>query len=213
MAPRRNRVRPDGSIVASASRGTYFGNRGCLHGVDGDLRRHFRGASWITCLLEFKGRHREMLVPGRFTELFFLDEATALAAGHRPCVECRRADFVRFATAWQRAQGLDARPRAADIDRVLHEQRTIDLDVAVRWPERLELLPTGTVIDLADGWGLVSGSGVRQWSDEGYGSLVMTGPNVMVVTPRATVAALSAGYAVDLHRSAYRPDGGIAPSA
>ena len=100
--PLRNRVTPLGDIVATEHRGTLMGNRGVLHDDDGMLRRDWQVRRWIACRLEFRGRHRELLQPRRWTELFFLDEATALAAGHRPCAECRNADFRRFQAAWLR---------------------------------------------------------------------------------------------------------------
>src|SRR3954468_18219668 len=91
--PRQNRVTPFGDIVANPARGTLMGNRGCLHDASGRIVRPFRLTNWIYCLLEFKGRHRQVMSPGRYTELFFLDEATALAAGHRPCAECQRGRY------------------------------------------------------------------------------------------------------------------------
>ena len=98
--PRRNRVTPLGEIVAVPERGTYFGNRGVLHDEGGRIRRPWQVRRWLICLLEFKGRHRAVMTPNRYTELFFLDEATGLAAGHRPCAECRRARFLAFRDAW-----------------------------------------------------------------------------------------------------------------
>src|SRR5919204_3108497 len=98
--PRRNRVTPFGDIIAAEARGLLFGNRGVLHDEAGKLVRDWQVRRWIACRLRFKGRRRELLRPGKFTELFFLDEATALAAGHRPCAECRREDFVRFRDVW-----------------------------------------------------------------------------------------------------------------
>ena len=106
--PLRNRVTPFGDIIATEARGLLFGNRGVLHDENGRLVRKWQVRRWIACRLEFKGRRRPLLRPGRFTELFFLDEATALAAGHRPCAECRREDFVRFRDAW-----LDTHPGAS----------------------------------------------------------------------------------------------------
>src|SRR5215213_5850381 len=95
--PRQNRVTPLSDIIADPARGLVFGNRGCLHDDDGRIRRHHAGRAWIACRLRFKDRRRVLMQPRRYTELFFLDEATALAAGHRPCAECRRADALSFA--------------------------------------------------------------------------------------------------------------------
>jgi len=99
--PLQNRVTPLGDLVAEPGRGLVYGNRGCLHDEQGRIRRRFNGRRWIACRLRFRGWHREpLLQPGRFTELFFLDEATAFAAGHRPCALCRREDYVRFGEIW-----------------------------------------------------------------------------------------------------------------
>ena len=107
--PRQNRVTPLGEIIAHEARGLVYGNRGCLHDDDGWIRRRYAGKLWISCRLSFKGRRRELVRPGRFTELFFLDEATALAAGHRPCAECRREDYNRFVECGRESR---ARPRS-----------------------------------------------------------------------------------------------------
>ena len=95
---RQNRVTPMGELIATPHRGRVYGNRGCLHDSEGRIRRAYNGKRWIACRLQFRGWHRRPLMqPGRFTELFFLDEATAFAAGHRPCALCRREDYVRLA--------------------------------------------------------------------------------------------------------------------
>src|SRR5215208_5500627 len=97
----QNRVTPDGDLIADPARGLVYGNRGCLHDADGAIRRRYAGRRWIACRLQFRGwRRSPLLQPGRFTELFFLDEATAFAAGHRPCALCRRADYDRFGAVW-----------------------------------------------------------------------------------------------------------------
>ena len=120
--PLQNRVTPLGELVATAERGLVYGNRGCLHDEDGRIRRGYAGKRWIACRLEFRGwLRRPLLQPGKFTELFFLDEATAFAAGHRPCALCRRAEYVRFGELWQE---LHAGETGADaIDVRLHTER------------------------------------------------------------------------------------------
>src|SRR5919108_4199279 len=119
---RRNRVTPLGELIADPARGLVYGNRGCLHDADGRIRRRYAGRRWIACRLEFKGRRRApLLQPGKYTELFFLDEATAFAAGHRPCAECRRDDYDRFVALW--AARHDGEPGAGAIDRRLHGER------------------------------------------------------------------------------------------
>ena len=122
VASRQNRVTPFSELVADPARGLIYGNRGCLHDAGGRIRRRYNGKRWIACRLEFKGWRRSPLMqPGRFTELFFLDEATAFAAGHRPCALCRRADYDRFAALWRE---LHPAQRGADaIDAQLHAER------------------------------------------------------------------------------------------
>jgi hypothetical protein len=165
--PLQNRVTPLGELVADPARGLVYGNRGCLHDADGRIRRHYQVKRWIACRLEFRGRRRSPLMrPGRFTELFFLDEATALAAGHRPCAECRREDYDRFAAAWLELHG----ERGADtIDARLHEER---FDSATRTRRlhaaRLDELPDGAFV-LDDGVPeLVRGDDLMSWTPGGY---------------------------------------------
>src|SRR3954454_19072105 len=119
---RRNRVSPLSELIATPARGLVYGNRGCLHDEEGRIRRRYNGRRWISCRLRFKDWHRSpLLQPGKFTELFLLDEATAFAAGHRPCALCRRADYTRFLDAWRT---LHPRQRGADaVDGQLHEER------------------------------------------------------------------------------------------
>src|SRR5499426_3922843 len=122
--PLQNRVTPAGEIVADPSRGLLMGNRGCLHGPGRALGvSRWRSKLWICCLLDFKGVQRDPMPPGRWTALFFLDEATALAAGHRPCGYCRRADYLAFGEAFRAAHGLAERPRAPYLDAWLHAER------------------------------------------------------------------------------------------
>src|SRR4051794_9642506 len=148
--PHQNRVTPTGELIAVADRGTFTGNRGVLHDPAGRIVRQYQVRRWITCLLEFRGRHRTVLAPGRYTHLFFLDEATAFAAGHRPCAECRRADYQRFRQCWAAAQGLAELPGADAMDDVLHGER---LPVAGRRrtvPVLFGDLPDGTFVAWPD---------------------------------------------------------------
>src|SRR3954454_12205060 len=120
----QNRVTPDGTIFSTPARGTFMGNRGgALHNCNREIVRQFIGHRWITCLLEFKGRQRKVMSPGLYTELFFLDEAVAFAAGHRPCAECRRARYNDFREAWRRAMGGPSLRMADKMDVVLHKAR------------------------------------------------------------------------------------------
>ena len=209
-APRRNRVAPSGEIVAVDARGTWMGNRGgCLHDDQGSIVRTHRSSAWLICLLEFKGRSRQVMSPGLYTELFFLDEATALAAGHRPCFECRRDDATAFARAVTGWVPGDARPRAAAVDAALHPYR-LPFGAGRRptWTAEAEDLPAGTFVSLGGNPCLVTGNALRPWSFHGYQSSVglPTGP-IQVITPPPTVRALSAGYPVAVHPTAADPSG------
>jgi hypothetical protein len=197
----RNRVAPTGEIVDSGLRCGWMGNRGCLH-RGREVVRPWRTTAWITCVLEFKDRWIEQWVPGRYTVLFLHDEAVALAAGHRPCAECRRADYNRFRDAWERAHG--ARPSAKDLDAALHAER---LDGAARRTHRSRWndVPDGAFVRVDAGPALVVGDAVVSWSNEhGYttaGPRPRTG-DVDVLTPRSTVAAIRAGYAPQIAATA-----------
>src|SRR5262249_29835791 len=124
--PRQNRVTPLGEIIACPERGTMMGNRGVLHDGQGQIKRRWGLQRWIVCLLEFKGRHRSVMLPNRYTELFFLDEATGLAAGHRPCFECQRRRYNEFRAAWAMGNLHDQANgplSAGEIDERLHADR------------------------------------------------------------------------------------------
>jgi len=202
--PLQNRVTPFGDIVAVAARGAWMGNRGVLHGDGRTLaRRRWTTRAWLTCRLDFNGRHRAVMTPHRYTELFFLDEATALAAGHRPCFECRRADFRRFRDAWVAAHGGDG--RVGSIDTMLHAarvgpgraKRTFDADARD--------LPDGTMVAHPHAPGaacLVHRGALRPWSFAGYGAPIPVAGPVAVLTPAPAVAAIAAGYVPQVHVSA-----------
>ena len=199
---RRNRVTPFGEIVAAPERDLlWMGNRGCLVGGSGrESRRHWGSRAWIICRLEWKGRRLPLMEPGRNTQLFFLDEPTALAAGHRPCHACRRQDALRFqgATAHQRTPALDG---ALQADRLtpVGEQRT--------FPATLQALPGGVMVQRraapAAAWLLWNGR-LHRWSMAGYdlAEAAPPGEQVSVLTPRLTVEAIRAGYAPVPHPSA-----------
>lgn len=201
--PRTNRVRPDGELIATPARGLFWGNRGALHDADGTIVRYSRGKNWIICALEFKGRRRTLYAPGRLSELFFLDEATALAAGHRPCGECRSAAYRAFKSAYARAhEGEPA--SAAAIDARLHADRLARRGVKCTYLADLATLPDGAMIDLAGQPWLVLAGNLLAWSPGGYTQRrARTGVGqVRVLTPRATVATLAAGFRPELHPSA-----------
>ncbi len=201
--PLRNRVTPFGEILALAGRGTLMGNRGILHDAQRTIVRDSQVRRWIACRLEFRGRHRHIMTPGRWTELFFLDEAAAFAAGHRPCAECRRADFVRIQDAWRHVYP-DALPLADVIDARLHTERRLGPWIKRTYTAQLETLPDGSYIKLDDRPWLVLADTLLAWSADAYQDRRRrppTGP-VVVLTPPSIVAVLRAGYAASFHPSA-----------
>jgi hypothetical protein len=204
--PLQNRVTPTGEIVADPARGLLMGNRGCLHGPDRRLGvARWRSKLWICCVLAWKGVRRDPMPPGRWTALFFLDEATALAAGHRPCAYCRRADFVAFAEAWRQGHALAQRPRAAEIDARLHAERVDPRSRRqVTRPAKAGELPDGVMVRMGSGPGLLAGGAVLPWTFAGYLAPVPLPPAtpVELLTPPATVAAIAAGYRPLLHPTA-----------
>jgi hypothetical protein len=203
--PHRNRVTPEGEIVAVAARGTILGNRGgCFHRDDTTLKaRPFASRQWICCVLQFKNRRRKLLQPGLYTELFFLDEATAMAAGHRPCFECRRADAERFAIFWNEVRGKSGRAAAPAMDDVLQAER-IDADYA-KLISRATLggLPDGTFVRTSNGPALFWGGQLWPWSFAGYRAPQHAAADklVDVLTPPSIVAILAAGFRPKVHET------------
>ena len=207
--PLQNRVTPYGELFAIAARGLFMGNRGGrLHRDDRTLSsRRWVSRQWICCVLQFHDRHRQVWKTG-YTELFFLDEVTALAAGHRPCFECRRNDARAFAGALAKGLRLRAVPRAADMDALLHAER---LDGRAKRMHRrpIDDLPDGAFIALPRTPGqafAVRGSHLLQWTPAGYGGRRRRprGMKVDVLTPPTILAALAAGYRPAWHPSANR---------
>jgi hypothetical protein len=201
--PRQNRVTPYGELIAVPDRGMFWGNRGVLVDGQGRLARYSRGRAWAICVLEFKGRRRQQWSPGRLTELYFLDEATGLAAGHRPCGECRYRDYQAFKRAWASAHGGEV-PGVAEIDARLHHDRLIRAGVRRSYQALPAELPDGAMIDLGGEPFLVYGDRLLAWTPGGYVARPVPVPvdPVTVITPRATVATLAAGYRPVIHPSA-----------
>jgi hypothetical protein len=202
--PLKNRVDPCGELFADPARGLFFGNRGGRFHTDEKTltRRRFVSRAWICCVLEFKNRRRD--VWGRFyTELFFLDEVTALAAGHRPCFECRRREAQAFATFWQQAFKREAPPRAGEMDAVLHRER-LDGRAKRRHRRGIDDLPDGAVIALEEGAFALRGDALLRWTPAGYAARQQRpyGITVDVLTPPAILAVLVAGYRPHWHPSA-----------
>jgi hypothetical protein len=211
--PRQNRVTPYSELIAVPDRGLFWGNRGPLLDREGRLARYARGQAWVICVLSFKGRRRQQWRPGRLTELYFLDEATGLAAGHRPCGECRYREYQAFKRAWARAFGPASarpgvppgvRPGAPEIDARLHESRLIRPGVRRTYQAPLAGLPSGTMVDIGGDPCLVYDGRLLAWAPGGYAERPGEVPRdpVTVITPQVAVAVLAAGYRPVLHPSA-----------
>jgi len=215
--PKQNRVTPFSTLIATPARGSLMGNRGCLHNDRQQIRRSFQGSRWIICLLEFKGRRRPIMMPGQYTELFFLDEATALAAGHRPCAECQRERFNLFRESWARANpklsGGVTRPAATVLDAVLQGERSGAGGPV--WSDSLDDLPDGVfVTDDEQSAYLVFRQQALRWSSAGYERPEMGRPHypARVLTPGSVLRALAEGYPAGVHASAYQIMGLEQPS-
>jgi hypothetical protein len=203
-APERNRVTPMGEIVAIPLRGAWTGNRGILHSGRQIVRSHASDL-WITCALEFRGRyHPEQWLPHHYTFLYFHDEAVSFAAGHRPCAECRRADYRAYQRAW--AEGLGVRPPSAtEMNRQLHGERIVRgtrrrRTHAMPWAD----LPDGTFVTIDGAPAVIAGDQLTPWTHDGYGAPGARPRRgvAQVITPPSTVAVLRAGYPVQIDDSA-----------
>lgn len=194
---RQNRVTPLGELIVTPARGLVYGNRGCLHDAEHRIRRSFNGRRWIACQLEFEGWHRSpLMAPGRFTELFFLDEATALAAGHRPCARCRRQDYDRFRQIWARVHGAAAGADA--IDAQLHHERLLEGAGERRLHGlAVDALPDGAMILWDGAPRIVLGHQLLAWTPAGYEQPVArpTSGNAQVITPPSLLAVLRTNWA------------------
>jgi hypothetical protein len=208
--PLQNRVSPEGDIIACPERGTMFGNRGGrIHGPDRQLgSKRWHSKQWICCVLAFKGRRRPVMAANRYTELFFLDEATALSAGHRPCFECRREAALQFAILWNAARGLPGRAAAPDMDDRLHGERVSSTGAKRIWLASSADLPDATFVRWAQAGrrqiGMLLARQFRPWSFAGYGPALKlpAGTALEVLTPQSIVTVLGAGYRPVLHSSA-----------
>lgn len=207
--PLQNRVDPWGRLNAVPERGAWMGNRGILHGEDRRVLAPWRHQAWVTCRLEFKGRHREVFSPHRYSELFFLDEATAFAAGHRPCAECRRERYEEFKGLWCEANLGVSDPRVvpvARIDRRLHAERASRGGGKVTFRARFGELPDGAFIEHGGGAWLLWGGALCRWSPAGYSrpGLELAGADVVtVLTPASVVKVFERGLRPRVHASAF----------
>jgi hypothetical protein len=205
--PLQNRVTPAGDIIATPHRGMFTGNRGIIHdpATRTLLTRRWANKAWLTCVCEFKGRRREVMGGRSWTELFFLDEATAFAAGHRPCFFCRRDDANRFRAAWE--EGNDVKNVLADdMDTVLHRER-LDAGKKRLHPRTMPLdeLPDGVMVQQGSESYLIMQGRALSWSPAGYRETPNAINDAMLLTPPSTLRALDAGYRPVLHPSAKSP--------
>lgn len=202
--PLQNRVTPTGDIIATAHRGLFTGNRGIIHdpATKTLLKKRWSTPAWLTCTCEFRGRHREVMAQRSWTELFFLDEVTALAAGHRPCFYCRRDDANRFRAAWEKGNRVHD-VRMHDIDTVLHHER---LDHgkkrlhALLMP--LDQLPEGAMVQRGEESFLVTQGRALLWSPAGYVAVEHPPDEAALLTPPSTLRTMNAGYQPVLHPTA-----------
>jgi hypothetical protein len=209
--PLQNRVTPLGEILGTPARGLFMGNRGRLHDDRRVLKRQYSSETrWLVCVTEFRGRKRVPMSPRQYTELFFLDEATALAAGHRPCAECRNADYRRFKELWIRTN-RDAVPRSSNVsaeqmDQVLQAER-MHADGSKRtYAVASDSLPDGVIVTFpeeADAY-LLWQKALLRWTPAGYDlrRLLETTAIVKVLTPPSIVRTIAAGYVPALHPTA-----------
>jgi len=206
--PLQNRVTPSGEIVSTPERGLFTGNRGIIHdpATKTLLNRRWSSKAWITCTCEFRGRRRDVMGTQSWTELFFLDEATAFAAGHRPCFYCRRGDADAFRAAWERGNGLTAM-RAPKMDEVLHAERLNGKAKRLHaLPMPIDALPDGAMVQAGGESYLIARGRALLWSFEGYSDAQRV-TNAMLITPPSAVRALAAGYRPALHPSAIQQTG------
>jgi hypothetical protein len=202
--PLQNRVTPTGDIVADPHRGIFTGNRGIIHdpATKTLLKKRWSSPAWITCVCEFRGWRRKVMGGRSWTELFFLDEATALAAGHRPCFFCRRDDANRFRAAWQQGNGV-ADVRAKEIDVVLHRERLERGKKRLRpLPVPIAELPDGAMVQVGAESFLILRGRALLWSMAGYRTADTVIKDAMLLTPPSTLRTISAGYRPVLHGSA-----------
>lgn len=197
--PLQNRVDPFGKIFATSARGLLMGNRGCLHDEHRLVVRPWKVKPWVTCQLAYGGRRRTLMRPGFYTELFFLDEATAFAAGHRPCGECRNAEYKRFKAGAAHGQA-DAKPirTVAELDDLLHATR-----MAPRRQGLVSQLPDGVMVadDAGAPW-LKWRDRLLLWTPDGYGRAAQTSETATILTPPPMIAVLRSGYVPIVHGSA-----------
>ena len=202
--PLQNRVTPAGDIVATPERGTFTGNRGIIHDPSSKtlLNRRWSNPAWITCVCEFRGRRRDVMATRSWTELFFLDEGTSFAAGHRPYFYCRRDDANRFRAAWEEGNGV-TQARATEIDAVLHRERLDHRKKRLHPVDGpIAALPNGAMVQAGGESYLIAQGRALRWSFAGYSASVGELVDAQLLTPPSTLNAFRAGYRPVLHVSA-----------
>lgn len=203
--PLQNRVDPFGNLIRTTARGTMMGNRGgVLHNTGQEIVRDYASSRWITCVLQFRDRRRVVMSPNRYTELFFLDEAVAFAAGHRPCAECRRHRYDSFRRAWKDANQQDRLPSAGEMDLRLQQAR-IDKRKKVTYEAPLPTLPDGCFVRIQGSAYLVLGEALLLWTPEGYTrrDARPTDSAVTVLTPAPIVECIRHGYRPEIDTSGH----------
>ena len=207
--PLQNRVNPFSTLISTPERGAWTGNRGVIHNERKEIIKNYAVKYWITCLLEYKGARRSVMSPNRWTELFFLDEATAFAAGHRPCGFCRHTDFKRFKDLWLTTNGeqygLTSKTKMDIIDAFIHQERLDKNGLKKTFKSTLSALPNGTFItfDEMNKAYLWFQQNLYEWSFNGYTKVFQFDKNqeVNVLTPLSYVAVFKAGYEPEVHFS------------
>jgi len=202
--PLQNRVDPWGNIFATSARGTLLGNRGILHNGKKQIVKAYQHQSWVTCRLKFKNRKRKLMTPNNYTELFFLDEATAFASGHRPCCECRRKRYLEFKDYWVRANlkeqvnGI----KISVINKLMHKDR-INKGKKITYKANLKELPDGTIFSYNRSAYLTFESKIYLWSFEGYSfsQSVNIPHEVDVLTPKSIVNIFRLDFKPEIHKS------------
>ena len=211
--PLQNRVTPFGDILAIPQRGMLTGNRGIIHdpATKSLLGRRWTSKAWLVCRCDYGGRRRDVMGGRSWTELFFLDEAVALAAGHRPCFFCRRGAANAFRAAWMTAKG-GAMPSAAGMDAVLHDERLVNRRKRIHpLPLRLAELPAGAVVSRGDAAYTMARGLAFRWTHEGYGPPRVLRKADGLLTPPSSLEALQAGYRPILHPHLARPGSSQGP--
>jgi hypothetical protein len=200
--PLQNRVNPFSVITSTPERGAWTGNRGVIHNERKEIVRNHAVKYWITCVLDYKGKRRVVMSPNRWTELFFFDEATAFAAGHRPCGFCRHGDFKRFKTLWMATNGarygLTGNVKMDVIDALIHQERLDEMGIQRTFETTLSTLPDGVFIafdEMSNAY-LWYNQKLYEWSFGGYSEFKDFEKNqeVLVLTPQSYVNVFKAGY-------------------